>query len=130
MSRRRGVKAIKIHRSQAGKASEVIILVIQCFPSAGHKMHKHAQTTYVLFRPQLSDNLNPGRFCIKMQISSFSGNMRKPSNIASIFPQNDCSLGWNSSCSQRMHTLSNLPQSPTRPTALRWGLPLHVGQPL
>lgn len=93
MSRRGEVKSGKIHRSQAGKTSEIIIVVIQCFPLAKHKMHKHAQTTYVLFRLQLSDNLNPGRFCIKMQISSFSGNMRKSSNIASIFLQNDCSLG-------------------------------------
>lgn len=110
----------KTHRGPAGKASEGITLVIWCFPLAEHKMHKHA-----LFRPQVAHNVKLGRFCIKMQILSSSGNMRKPDNTASIFLQNDCRLGWNSSCSQRTHTLSNRPQSPPLPTALTRGLHLH-----
>lgn len=79
---------------------------IWCFPLAEHKMHKHA-----LFRPQVAHNVKLGRFCIKIQILSSSGNMRKPDDTASIFLQNDCRLGSNSSCSQRKHTLSNQPRS-------------------
>lgn len=93
---------------------------IWCFPLAEHKMHKHA-----LFRPQVAHNVKFGRFCIKMQILSSSGNMRKPDNTASIFLQNDFRLGWNSSCSQRTHTFSNRPRSPPLSAALTRSLRLH-----
>lgn len=49
------------------------------------KDRKHIQFSLYI---QFVDNLKLERFYIKMEISSFSGNMRKPGNITSIFLQN------------------------------------------
>lgn len=116
VSQRTGGSAGEIHWGQAGKA----LLVFQRFPSAEHKTHRHA-----LCALQLGDHWKLGRLCIKMQNPSFSANVRKPGDTASIILQNECRRGEKSNCSQRMQTLSSLPQSQQLPAALMWGLRLH-----
>lgn len=89
-------------------------------------MHKHAQTTNIVCLGHCWVIKSLEHFVSKCR---FPASLETWENIATLHPYY-CRMtaGWGrttNSCSQRMHTLSNLPQSSPLPIVLTWGLCLH-----